>query len=57
MLYEVITDEVVRRAFDASMTLYAEHSFNASTFTARVVTSTPTTLPFSATSRVRNNLV
>lgn len=26
--------------FDASMTLYAEHSFNASTFTARVVTST-----------------
>lgn len=28
------------RAFDASMILYAEHSFNASTFTARVVTST-----------------
>ncbi len=28
------------RAFDASLTLYAEHSFNASTFTARVVTST-----------------
>lgn len=27
------------RAFDASMTLYAEHSFNASTFTARVITS------------------
>ena len=27
-------------AFDASMILYAEHSFNASTFTARVVTST-----------------
>ncbi|WP_062385711.1 bifunctional 2-methylcitrate synthase/citrate synthase [Demequina iriomotensis] len=33
-------DEVVRKAFDVSMTLYAEHSFNASTFTARVVTST-----------------
>lgn len=32
--------EVVRKAFDVSMTLYAEHSFNASTFTARVVTST-----------------
>ncbi len=32
--------EEVRRAFDVSMTLYAEHSFNASTFTARVVTST-----------------
>lgn len=27
-------------AFDTSMTLYAEHSFNASTFAARVVTST-----------------
>jgi len=27
-------------AFDTSMTLYAEHSFNASTFTARVVAST-----------------
>ena len=31
---------VVENAFDVSMTLYAEHSFNASTFTARVVTST-----------------
>lgn len=27
-------------AFDTSMTLYAEHSFNASTFAARVITST-----------------
>ena len=32
--------EVVERAFDISMILYAEHSFNASTFTARVITST-----------------
>ncbi|WAH97719.1 bifunctional 2-methylcitrate synthase/citrate synthase [Arthrobacter sp. MMS18-M83] len=31
--------EVVE-AFDVSMILYAEHSFNASTFTARVITST-----------------
>lgn len=31
--------EVVR-AFEVSMILYAEHSFNASTFTARVITST-----------------
>jgi citrate synthase len=30
----------VVRAFEVSMILYAEHSFNASTFTARVVTST-----------------
>ncbi|QTE28873.1 bifunctional 2-methylcitrate synthase/citrate synthase [Pengzhenrongella sicca] len=28
------------RAFETSLILYAEHSFNASTFTARVVTST-----------------
>ena len=27
-------------AFNVSMILYAEHSFNASTFTARVITST-----------------
>src|SRR5690606_20147611 len=27
-------------AFNQSMILYAEHSFNASTFTARVITST-----------------
>jgi 2-methylcitrate synthase/citrate synthase II len=31
--------EVVK-AFDVSLTLYAEHGFNASTFTARTVTST-----------------
>ncbi|MFJ5959055.1 bifunctional 2-methylcitrate synthase/citrate synthase [Paenarthrobacter sp. NPDC092416] len=32
--------EEVVEAFNVSMILYAEHSFNASTFTARVVTST-----------------
>lgn len=32
--------EVVVDAFNRSMILYAEHSFNASTFTARVITST-----------------
>ncbi|ODU04358.1 MAG: 2-methylcitrate synthase [Pseudonocardia sp. SCN 72-86] len=36
---EVPEPEVVR-AFEVSMILYAEHSFNASTFTARIVTST-----------------
>jgi 2-methylcitrate synthase len=35
-----VPDEVVVDAFDQSMTLYAEHSFNASTFTARVIAST-----------------
>ena len=35
------TPEVeIAKAFNASLILYAEHSFNASTFTARVITST-----------------
>ena len=34
------SDAVVVDAFNRSMILYAEHSFNASTFTARVITST-----------------
>jgi 2-methylcitrate synthase/citrate synthase II len=33
-------EPTVARAFNVSMVLYAEHSFNASTFTARVITST-----------------
>lgn len=33
-------DPLKRRALDVSLILYAEHEFNASTFTARVVTST-----------------
>ena len=40
MTFGELPDEVVVNAFDVSMILYAEHSFNASTFTARVVTST-----------------
>jgi 2-methylcitrate synthase len=33
-------DELLRRALDVSLILYAEHDFNASTFTARIITST-----------------
>ncbi|CAN5128030.1 bifunctional 2-methylcitrate synthase/citrate synthase [soil metagenome] len=40
MTFDDLPDEVVVNAFDVSMILYAEHSFNASTFTARVITST-----------------
>ena len=40
MTFDELPDEVVVDAFDVSMILYAEHSFNASTFTARVITST-----------------
>ena len=35
-----VPGEEVVRAFEISMVLYAEHGFNASTFTARVITST-----------------
>ncbi|HLI42262.1 MAG TPA: citrate/2-methylcitrate synthase, partial [Streptosporangiaceae bacterium] len=35
-----IPEPQVARAFETSLILYAEHSFNASTFTARVVAST-----------------
>ncbi len=40
MTFGEVPDLVVVNAFDISMILYAEHSFNASTFTARVITST-----------------
>ncbi|CAN5248770.1 bifunctional 2-methylcitrate synthase/citrate synthase [soil metagenome] len=40
MTFGELPSQVVVDAFDVSMILYAEHSFNASTFTARVVTST-----------------
>lgn len=40
MTFGEVPASVVVDAFDVSMILYAEHSFNASTFTARVITST-----------------
>lgn len=40
MCFAEVPDPVVVKAFEQSMILYAEHSFNASTFAARVVTST-----------------
>ncbi|MFN7730107.1 MAG: bifunctional 2-methylcitrate synthase/citrate synthase [Bdellovibrio sp.] len=48
MCFGKVPDAKVVRAFDVSLTLYAEHSFNASTFTTRVVTSTESDI-FSAT--------
>ena len=38
--FGAVPDPVVVRTFEVSMVLYAEHSFNASTFTARVIAST-----------------
>lgn len=40
MCFGKIPSQTLVNAFDASLILYAEHSFNASTFTARVITST-----------------
>lgn len=40
MCFGEVPEPVIVQAFEQSMTLYAEHSFNASTFAARVVTST-----------------
>ncbi|MGM9469378.1 bifunctional 2-methylcitrate synthase/citrate synthase [Streptomyces murinus] len=40
MCFGTVPDPETVRCFEISLVLYAEHSFNASTFTARVVTST-----------------
>ncbi|HVE44524.1 MAG TPA: citrate/2-methylcitrate synthase [Gammaproteobacteria bacterium] len=40
LLHGEMPDEEIRRALDVSLILYAEHEFNASTFAARVTTST-----------------
>lgn len=48
MCFGQVPDAKVVKAFDVSLVLYAEHSFNASTFTTRVVTSTQSDI-YSAT--------
>jgi 2-methylcitrate synthase len=40
LLHGATPQELLRRAVDVSLILYAEHEFNASTFSARVTTST-----------------
>ncbi len=40
MLHGKVPDEEIAKDFDTCLVLHAEHSFNASTFTARVVAST-----------------
>ncbi len=39
MMFNRVPDKEIVRAFDISLILYAEHSFNVSTFTARTITS------------------
>lgn len=48
MCFGKVPDAKVVKAFDVSLILYAEHSFNASTFTSRVVASTKSDI-YSAT--------
>lgn len=40
MCFGKVPDPATIKVFDVSLTLYAEHSFNASTFTGRVISST-----------------
>lgn len=40
MCFGEVPNEEIIKAFDVSLVLYAEHGFNASTFTSRVITST-----------------
>src|SRR6202007_1202640 len=44
LVTDKVPDEFETRAFDVSLILYAEHEFNASTFTARVICSTESDL-------------
>lgn len=55
LLYLLTGEEpstLAERAFDVSMILYAEHEFNASTFTARIVASTLSDLHSAITAAV-----
>ncbi len=52
MCFGTVPAPEVVRCFEISLTLYAEHSFNASTFTARVVTSTLSDLYSAVTAAV-----
>ena len=49
MCFGKVPPREVIRAFDISLILYAEHSFNASTFTARVITSSRCKYPSAVT--------
>jgi len=52
MCFGEVPAPAVVRCFETSMILYAEHSFNASTFTARVVTSTLSDIYSSVTAAI-----
>ncbi|MDX6213714.1 MAG: citrate synthase [Frankiales bacterium] len=52
MCFGSVPDPEIVKAFEVSLVLYAEHGFNASTFTARVVTSTESDLYSAVTAAV-----
>ncbi|SHM73182.1 citrate synthase [Streptomyces yunnanensis] len=52
MCFGTVPDADLVRCFEISLVLYAEHSFNASTFTARVVTSTRSDLYSAVTAAI-----
>jgi citrate synthase len=52
MCFGSVPDPEIVKAFEVSLVLYAEHGFNASTFTARVVTSTGSDLYSAVTAAI-----
>lgn len=52
LLHGKAAPELERKALNASLILYAEHEFNASTFTARIVTSTRSDLHSAVTAAI-----
>lgn len=52
MCFGEVPGPEITRSFETSLILYAEHSFNASTFTARVVTSTQSDLYSAVTAAI-----
>ncbi|TQM31351.1 bifunctional 2-methylcitrate synthase/citrate synthase [Nocardia bhagyanarayanae] len=52
MCFGEVPDQRIVRAFETSLILYAEHGFNASTFAARVVTSTRSDLYSAVTAAI-----
>jgi len=52
MCFGETPDPIVTKAFDASLVLYAEHGFNASTFTSRVIASTTSDMYSSITGAI-----
>ena len=52
MMFNKVPNKEIVRAFEISLILYAEHSFNVSTFTARTITSSLSDIPGAITGAI-----